>query len=287
MRRSVQVTGVVILILLAACAVIWSAALRQDRHGLLTVSFLNIGQGDSILIESPTGTTALIDGGPTAGVLREIGKVLPWYDRSIDLIIPTHPDSDHISGLIDVLERYRVGYIVQSSVLGTTATWRTLENSIAADTKKGTRLVTATRGQIIDLGGGAYLEVLSPDRRVPNLETNMGCVITRLVYGSTSFMLDCDAPQAMENYLVSLDGPDLHADVLKAGHHGSRTSSSPLFVGYVDPQYAVYSRGCNNIYGMPHAETVATFKAFNIPTLDTCTRGTITFTSDGKKVSLK
>lgn len=287
MRRSVQIMGVVILILFAATAVIWSAVLHNDRHGVLTVSFLNIGQGDSILIESPSGRTALIDGGPTASVLRELGKQMPWYDKSIDVIIPTHPDSDHVSGLIDVLERYKVRYVVQSSVLGDTATWRTLEDTIAADTRKGTRMVTAQRGQIIDLGDGAYLEVLSPDRRVPNLETNMGCVVTRLVYGNTSFMLSCDLPQAMEEYLVSLDGTDLHSDVLKAGHHGSKTSSSPLFVGYVDPQYAVYSRGCNNIYGMPHTETIATFKAFNIPTLDTCLRSTITFTSDGQKVSLK
>lgn len=287
MRTSVRIMGFVILILLAVSAVIWSAALREDRHGILTVSFLNIGQGDSIFIESPSGTTALIDGGPTAGVLREIGKVMPWYDKSIDVVIPTHPDSDHISGLIDALERYQVGYVVQSSVLGSTATWHTLEDTIATDAQKGTRVVTAQRGQIIDLGGGTYLEVLSPDRSVPNLETNMACVVTRLVYGNTSFMLDCDAPRAMERYLVSLDGTDLHSNVLKAGHHGSRTSSSPIFVGYVDPQYAIYSRGCNNMYGMPHKETIATFNAFNIPTLDTCTQGTITFTSDGQKVRLK
>jgi len=279
--------GIVILTLLAVSVVIWTAALREDRQGILTVSFLNIGQGDSILIESPSGITALVDGGPTSGVLRELGKAMPWYDKAIDVVIPTHPDSDHISGLVDVLERYKVAYVVQSSVRGSTAIWRTLEDSIAANAKKGTRVVTAQRGQIIDLGGGAYLEVLSPDRSVPDIETNMGCVVTRLVYGNTSFMLDCDAPQAMERYLVSLDGTDLHANVLKAGHHGSKTSSSPLFVGYVNPQYAVYSRGCNNMYGMPHKETVATFQAFNIPTLDTCSMGTITFTSDGRKVSLR
>jgi competence protein ComEC len=212
---------------------------------------------------------------------------MPWYKRSIDVVIPTHPDSDHIGGLVDVLERYNIGYVVQSSVLGNTATWDVLEDTIVADTKRGTHLIIAKRGQIIDLGGGAYLEVLSPDRMVPHLDTNMGCVVTRLVYGNTSFMLSCDLPQAMEDYLVELDGADLHADVLKAGHHGSKTSSSPIFVGYVNPQYAVYSRGCNNVYGMPHVETIATFKAFNIPTLDTCTMGTITFTSDGQKVMLQ
>ena len=287
MRHSVRITGILIIILLAVAAVVWSAVLRESRHGVLTVSFLDVGQGDSIWIESPSGLTALIDGGPTAGVLREIGKASPWYDRSIDVIIPTHPDADHITGLIDVLERYQVSYIVESSVEGTTATWRTLEDLIKARAQKGTKVITADRGQIIDLGAGAYLEVLSPDRLVPNLETNTGCVVTRLVYGNTSFMLSCDAPQAIEKYLVSLDGADLHSNVLKAGHHGSKTSSAPLFVGYVDPQYAVYSRGCDNMYGMPHKETIATYEAFNIPTLDTCTRGTIVFTSDGQQIVLK
>ncbi len=100
-------------------------------------------------------------------------------------------------------------------------------------------------------------------------------------------MLDCDAPQSIENYLVKLDGKNLKSDVLKAGHHGSKTSSSPLFVGYVDPAYAVYSRSCDNTYGFPHAETVSTFARFDVPTLDTCKQGTITFVSDGTKVWLR
>lgn len=287
MRRSVRITGILILVLLAVSAVIWGAVLRESRHGVLTVSFLDVGQGDSILIESPSGLTALIDGGPTAGVLREIGKQMPWYDRSIDVVIPTHPDADHITGLIDVLERYKVSNIIQSSVEGDTATWRTLEDLIREHAQKGTRVITADRGQIIDLGSGAYLEVLSPDREVPDLETNTGCVVTRLVYGNTAFMLPCDAPQAIEKYLTSVDGADLHSNVLKAGHHGSKTSSNPLFLGFVNPNFAVYSRGCDNMYGMPHKETIATYKAFDIPTLDTCTMGTIVFTSDGQRVMLK
>src|SRR5262249_4003824 len=152
--------------------------------------------------------------------------------------------------------------IIQSSVLGNTATWNAFEKSVE---NEHARVVTAMRGQVIDLGtskAGAphvYLEVLAPDRNVPNIETNTGCVVTRLVYEDTSFMLPCDAPQAIEKYLAALDGGKLKSDVLKAGHHGSKTSSSPLFVGYVDPDYAVFSRGCDNTYGFPHKETVETF----------------------------
>lgn len=282
MRKSVRIVGVALLGLLVVNVIIWAAVFRLDRHGLLTVSFLDIGQGDAIFIEAPSERQVLIDGGPAdGGILRKLSRVSPWFDRSIDVVIPTHPDADHVAGLIDVLARYDVSYLVQSSVEGDTDTARRL---VAAMRSEGAQEIVAQRGQIVSLGGGAYLEILSPDRLAPHLETNTGCTVLRLVYGKTAFMLSCDAPQAVEKYLVSLDGTHLHADVLKAGHHGSRTSSAPLFVGYVDPQYAVYSRGCNNSYGMPHVETIATFKAFNIPVLDTCEEGTITLYSDGEKV---
>lgn len=282
MRGSVRILGAVILALLLLNAAIWQAALRSDRRGTLSVSFLDVGQGDAIFIEAPSGHTALIDGGPAdGGILRRLSSVTPWYARSIDVVIPTHPDADHVAGLIDVLARYRVSMIIRSSVEGDTQTAKRLT---AAMRREGAREVVAMRGQIVNLGDDAYLEILSPDRSVPHVPTNDGCVVTRLVYGATAFMLPCDAPQAVEKYLVSLDGNALHADVLKAGHHGSRTSSSPLFIGFVDPQWVVYSRGCNNKYGFPHAETVATMTRFGIPTLDTCKEGTITFYSDGAKV---
>jgi competence protein ComEC len=284
---SARIAGVAIVVLAVASGCIWSAVFSLDRSGTLSVSFLDVGQGDAVLIQAPSGRKVLIDGGPDAGVLRQLGALLPWYDHTIDVIIPTHPDADHITGLIDVLERYRVSYVLQSSVEGNTPVWHVLEQTITAHAQQGMRVITAQRGQIIDLGSGAYLEVLSPDRAVPHIDTNDGCVVTHLVYGATSFMLPCDAPQDIEKYLVYLDGKSLHSDVLKAGHHGSKTSSSMDFVGFVAPQYAVYSRGCNNKYGFPHEETIATFKQFNIPTLDTCTQGTITFESDGQKIHLK
>jgi competence protein ComEC len=279
------------LVLLVAIAVfafvaviIWQAVLREERHGLLSISFLDVGQGDSIYIESPTGIQVLIDGGSDGTVIRRLSEVMPWYDRTIDLVIGTHPDADHIGGLIDVFARYRAGIVLQSSVLGTTATWNTFEKVARVETRN---FSDTKRGQIIDLGAGARLEILFPDRDVPNLETNTGCVVSRLVYGSTSFMLSCDAPQAIEYYLVELDGPKLKSDVLKPGHHGSKTSTSPLWVGYVDPEYAVFSRGCNNKYGFPHEETIATLNKFEVSISDTCEEGTVTFVSDGHKVVKK
>lgn len=287
MRRSVKITGYAILALLFLTSCIWYAVILESRNGLLTVSFLNIGQGDSIFIDAPSGRQALIDGGPGGIVLRELSKVIPWYDRTIDVVISTHPDADHIGGLVDVLPRYKIGMIVHSDVEGDTATAKALVKEIE---REGARQIIARRGQIIDLGPStgsgltAYLEILAPDRSVSNVETNTGCVVTRLVYGKTSFMLSCDAPKEIENYLVRLDGADLHSDVLKAGHHGSKNSSSELFVGFVNPTYGVFSRGCKNKYGHPAPEVTALFERFGIPTSDTCKDGTVTFVSDGETV---
>ena len=271
------------LALLTAC--IWYAVAREDRGGKLTVSFLNIGQGDSIFIDTPSGRQVLIDGGKNRSVLRELSKVSPWYDRTIDVVLATHPDADHIGGIPDVLARYKVDLVIESSVKDEGgADSVAFEKAAANEAEEGAQRLTAERGQIIDLGKGAYLEILFPDRAVPAVETNTGSIVVRLVYGETSFMLTGDSPQAIENYLVKLDADALKSNVLKAGHHGSRTSSSELFVGFVSPEYTIYSRGCNNSYGHPHDEVIETFKRLKIPTLDTCLDGMITFVSDGKNV---
>lgn len=287
MRRSSVILGFAIFFLICIATIVWLAVVAESRGKELTVSFLDIGQGDAIFIDAPSGVQVLIDGGPGRSVLRQLSREMPWYDRSIDVLIATHPDNDHTGGLIDVLERYNVSSVLQSSVLGDTSTFDALQKTVFLKQKQGMNVVTAQRGQIVDLGEGAFLEILFPDRSVPAIETNTGCVVTRLVYRETSFMFPCDAPKSIEKYLVYLDGGKLQSDVLKAAHHGSKTSSTLMFVGFVSPQYAVYSRGCDNPYGHPHKETIATYAQFDIPTLDTCEEGTVTFISDGRTVVLK
>jgi len=284
MNTSAKVLGVTAIVLSIVTSCIWYAVILEDRAGKLTVSFLNVGQGDSIFVDSPSGRQVLIDGGPDRSVLRELSKIMPWYDRSIDVVIATHPDADHISGFVDVLQRYRVEYIFHPGVEKNTGPAESMLLSVA---KEGANEVYARRGQIINLGKGAYIEILFPDRDVSDVETNTASIVARLVYGNTAFMLTGDSPQAIENYLVELDGKELHSNVLKAGHHGSKTSSSELFSGFVNPNFAVFSRGCDNSYGHPHPEIVALFQRFEIPTLDTCEDGTITFVSDGTSVRQK
>lgn len=289
MRRSVSILGIVILAFFVFTVCIWYAVFLEDRRGLLTVSFLDVGQGDAIFIDAPSGRQVLIDGGPDRSVLRELGRVMPWYDRSIDVVIATHPDADHITGLVDVLQRYRVQYIFHPGVEKNTGPAESMLLSVAEEEAQE---IYARRGQVIDLGRGAYLEILFPDRDVSGLETNTASIVARLVYGDTAFMLTGDAPESIEKYLVQLDGSTsltaggnaLKSNVLKAGHHGSDTSSSELFVGFVSPEYGVFSRGCDNRYGHPHQDVVALFKQFDIQTLDTCENGTVTFVSDGRAV---
>lgn len=282
MPRSARYLLPFVLVLVIVLIAVGYASAVEFRGADMTVSFLDVGQGDAIFIDAPSGRQVLIDGGPGSSVLRELARAMPWYDRSIDVVVATHPDADHIEGLIDVLARYDVGMIVSTSALGETALSQTLAQR---SLEEGAVLVSAQRGERIDLGGGAQLEILFPDRPVPGLETNVGCVVTRLTYGATSFMLPCDAPDEIEEYLVRLDGERLRSQVLKAAHHGSKTSSSAVFVGAVAPEYAVFSRGCDNSYGHPSPETIATFDRFGVPMFDTCEEGTITFISDGQSVS--
>lgn len=226
----------------------------------------------------------LIDGGPSAIVLRRLSEVMPWYDRTIDVVLATHPDIDHTNGLADVFSRYKVSYIFLPSVKGVTADWA---STLQAAHSEHAKEFIEQRGQTIDLGDGAYAEILFPDRLLPNVDTNDASAVVHLVYGKTSFLLTGDLPQAQENYLVGLDGTTLHADVLKAGHHGSKNSSSAAFIGDVNPSYAVFSRGCDNKYGHPNQEVVDRFALFQIPTSDTCKEGTVTFVSDGVTVQKK
>jgi competence protein ComEC len=261
----------------------WSVVLTEQK-GVLTFSVLDIGQGDALFIESPTGTQVIVDGGPDKNLMKEISGVLPWYDRHIDMIVVTNPDLDHYSGFIPLLDKYSVDVDLEPGTTNKYEAYGQLEQKLA---DKGVPKVLARRGQVIDLGGGAYLKILFPDRDVSGLSSNDGSIVMQLVYGETSVMLQGDSTANIEHYLVGQDGDELKSTILKAGHHGSKTSSTMEYVAMVSPKWTVISSGKNNSYGHPNKETLATLKALDIPALDTCVMGRITFTSDGKEFTLK
>lgn len=261
---------------------VWYAVYAEGGTEL-RVDFLDVGQGDAVLITTPSGNQILIDAGPNKAVLRELSKVMPFYDRSIDVIMESHPDSDHIAGFIDVLERYEVGMVMKSGVESDSAVYKKLENLIA---EKNIKNVLARKGMKIGLGDGAEIDILFPDRDVAGMDTNDASIIMKLQYGNKSFLFTGDSPAKMEKYLISLDGKNLDSDVLKVGHHGSKTSSSEEFLGYVSPEYAVISASKDNKYGHPHQEVLDRLQKFGINILRTDEMETIKIKTDGEKIEI-
>lgn len=276
----------VILIALSFSAVfLVYLSLREDRNGRLTVAFLNIGQGDAIFIEAPSGNQVLIDGGPDRSILRELSKVMPFYDKSIDVVVASHADQDHVGGLPDVLRRYDVEVFMEPGVPGESSSYAELEKIVNSSNNGNIKKIPARRGMIIDLGAGAVLQILFPDRDPAGMETNMSSIVARLVYGENEFMLTGDSPQAIENYLIMLGG--LQSDVLKVGHHGSKTSSSQSFIAAIAPKYAVISAGRDNKYGHPNQEVLDNLSNFGVQILRTDQIGRIIFKSNGIDLEVK
>jgi competence protein ComEC len=279
MRTSAKILGVVLLLLLVATLLVWYAALREDHRSALTVSFLDVGQGDAIFIEAPGGRSVLIDGGPDNSVLRRLGQVMPFYERSIDMVIATAATPQKVGGLTSVLARYQVTAIVRSAAQSSAPQVQSFDSAIATAEQTGTRLLIAQRGQVINLGstdspqaGGAYIETLFPDRDASQMAPSDGCLELKLVYGQTSFLFACGS-SAIENYSAMLDGTKLKSNVLFA------TGNEPeLFAGFVSSQFAILPCGSDS--------TSSVFSKLQIQTLDTCD-GSITFVSDGQTVTRK
>lgn len=264
--------------------VLWSVVIREDRKGLLTFAVLDVGQGDALFIESPTGIQVLVDGGPNKNLIGEISKILPWYDRNIDMLIVTNPDRDHYEGFISFLNKYSTYVFVESGTVNDSGAYPALKDIIK---NKNITTVTAKRGQVIDLGGGAYMEILFPDRDVSGLSANDGSIIMKLVYGETSVLLTGDTTSRIEEYVVELYGDKLDSTILKAGHHGSKTSNTEILVNKVTPEWTVISSGANNSYGHPHKEVLDVMEKGGVSMYSTCNNGRIIFESDGKNFVLK
>ncbi len=274
------------LVLLAANAGVLTFLLLPAKEGVLRVSFLDVGQGDAILIEGPTGIEMLVDGGKDRSVLRALPGVMGPLDRSIDVMVATHPDADHIGGLPDVLARYQVAsFLVSGRGSDSSYTERLLD---AAEHERGMQIIEARQGMRIHLGEGVYADILHPEDNVDRLpDTNDASVSMRLVYGDTEFMLTGDAPSWVEDRLVEEYGDALKSDVLKAGHHGSKTSTNALWLETVDPDVVVISAGKDNTYGHPNPDVLERIRSSGASVVSTIDAGTITFVSDGKTVERK
>lgn len=264
---------------------IWTAVVRADRGGVLTVAFLDVGQGDAIYIEAPNGNQMLIDGGQSSGaLLRALGKVMPFWDRSIDLVLATHPDQDHVGGLASVINRLRVGGVVTTENTSDTGAYGAFEKAIL---ENRTYRVLARTGERFVLDNGVVLEILFPSASTLGWDANTSSIVARLSYGDESFLFTGDSPQSIEKYLVANNGGSLNSTVLKLGHHGSRTSSSKEFLSAINPGYAVISAGKDNKYGHPHQEVTDFLVELKIPAVSTYEQGTIVFKTNGDELWVK
>ena len=263
--------------------ILWSeVAGRSD--GMLHVYFLDVGQGDAILVVSPEGTKALIDGGPhVLGAARALGRRVSPRDSDLDLVVLTHPDEDHFRGLPPVLDRYDVDTVIDTNMASLNPLYLEWERAVEDEAP---RRVSAIRGQTIALGPSTFLQVLNPEAPVAvGSDFNNGSAVLRLVHGNVSFMLTADIESETEGRLVR-SGQHLQSTVLKVPHHGSRSSSTAGFLTAVAPRAAVVSAGAQNPFGHPHREVLQRLENVvpKVNLYSTARHGDVEFVSDGERL---
>ena len=224
--------------------------------GLLHVYFLNVGQGDSMLVQAPDGSRILIDGGPSQRVLQELREIIPFTDNEIEAVVATHPESDHITGLVGVLGEYDVKNIIETGLSCTSAICADLEKAVF---KENARRIYARRGYKFSVGDDLIFEVLNPadDERGRILsKVNNGAIVLKMTYkGSQSVLFTADIEKPVEDRLER-DYADLDVDFLKVAHHGSKTSTTTAFLEATTPIAAFIGVGAKNSYGHPSAQTL-------------------------------
>ncbi len=279
-----HISSLIILFFVVINFFVWSRVVAEDQ-GFLKVAFLDVGQGDAIFIESPSGIQMLIDGGFGKSVLEELSSVIGFEDRSIDVVLATHPDADHIGGLSFVLDRFDVGVYVSTPLESETLVYKRLEESLLNE--EGMIRLWGKRGMFFDMGEGVIVTLLYPSDFYSYKDANDSSIIVRISHGEMDFLLMGDASVEVEDALISYNDTLLASEVLKLGHHGSRTSTSSQFLDVVKPLYAVISAGKDNRYGHPHSEVMDRLYQYGANILKTYEYGTIIFVSDGEKVWIK
>ena len=266
------------------------ASAKSD--GLLHVYALDVGQGDAILIVTPEGRQMLVDGGPDAETtLAAVASLMPPGDRSLDVVAATHLDSDHVGGLLGVLDRYRAGVVLEGVGAPQGSALRPQWEAVLRDREHPVAVLHT--GHRIQLGRNVTLEMLHPPSgALPagiEKNANNGSMVLRLDYGEVSFLLTGDIEVDAERYLAGVAGDTLRADVLKVGHHGSRTSTTQSFLELVNPRSAVISAGRNNRYGHPHGDVMRRLEsAVGAERVFLTARdGTVEYISDGKTLWVK
>lgn len=252
-----------------------SSPSTAESGDTLQVHFIDVGQGDAILVQTPSGQNMLIDAGE-----NNQGQVVADYlvsqgVKSLDVVVGTHPHSDHIGGLDTVIYRFPVGSIYMPKATQTTQTFRDVLDAVK---RQDLQISTARAGTVLPLDG-VSCRIIAPLEDSYEDLNNYSAVI-KLEYGSQSFLFTGDAGTDSEAQMLD-SGVDLKSTVLKVGHHGSNSSSASTFLSSVAPQYAVIMVGADNNYGHPHAQTLSRLNKVGAVLYRTDQNGTIVFSTDG------
>ena len=269
----------------AAVVLIWTANFALP-DGKLRVTFLDVGQGDAIFVQGPGGEQVLIDGGPDPlPVLRALGERMPFWDRSLDLVVLSHADADHLGGLPEVLRRYRVAAVLDNPYLHDSPGWREWQ-AILQD--KGATVVQAREGQVVKLGKDVVLKVLHPPEPPlggTSADANNNATVLQLRYGDATFLFTGDVELAAELSMMGR-GLELESTALKVAHHGSHSSTSEEFLEQVQPRLAVISAGQGNRFGHPTMEVMERLvgSVGKEMVFLTCRHGSVEVATDGRRL---
>ena len=250
--------------------------------GSLKVHFIDVGQADCVLVET-SGSYMLIDTGDTDNDYTE--KIINYLDNvgveTLDYLILTHPDADHIGGAPEIINEYKIGHCIMPDFTKTT---KIFESTIDALEENQVDVIEAVPGFEF-IAGEADCRILAPLNEYD--DANDASVVIKMIFGSTSFLLTGDAEKESEADIVEYySAEQLKSTVMKSGHHGSRTSSSEALLEAVDPDFIVISCGEDNKYGHPHEETIDRYEEMGIPYYRTDISGTVIVSSDGENVSV-
>ena len=282
MRGLPSAPWLVVALAVTLASLSWTAVVT-DPPGTLRVTFADIGQGDMALITTPGGYRIVVDGGPSAGAAAAVlGSELRFWERSIDLVVLTHPHSDHVAGLTELLSRYNVQRVLRRETAFGTAQHVEWLRSVA---NEGALVVDARAGQILSFDDGVLIEVIAPPESLligTGSDIDNASVVLKVSLGEVSFLLAADLFREGEASIV-LRGLNVDAEVLKVPHHGSRNSSTEAFLAAVSPTAAVISAGTENRFGHPHQEALDRLARHVQPdrVYLTSEHGTVTFVTDG------
>jgi competence protein ComEC len=264
----------------------WIAVFDLSKPQFLEVNFFDVGQGDAIFIETPKRNQILIDGGQSSVILEKLRKEMPFWDRSIDLVILTHPERDHLVGLLEVLKKYKVGNIFWTGIKRDTPEYQEWQKLIE---KEKAKIYIIPFFQKVTIGKDISMNFLYPVENLADKEyqnSNDTSIVAKLNFNRNSFLFTGDISKSVEEELINYY-QNLKSDVLKVAHHGSKTSTSEEFLKEIWPKIAIISVGKENPYGHPHQEVLEILNKFGIRVLRTDENGNIKIISDGQKIKIK